>query len=336
MSVPKSRAARPELIRLLSMMSLVMTLAAAPALAQVPERVQYLPRDGAVIVLWDLVKDATGYNLYGQEVSGRGNETLALKQINKEPIKTRPFLVENLKNGTAYHFRVSAIVNGVETDRVGPLPAQNELGQFVAVVPQKPVKLAGLDGFYGHTVGTDFPGSHEVDEKTGAVSLRASGWDIQTGGDGMYYLAVPIGGDIMVTVRTVSGPTETANQSTWNLAGPQIREDLTVGSRLAMTQVAHTGAAQFKYREEANDGTPDEKEADGDPTRRPLWLRLVRKGDEFSGFLSDDGKEWKQVGDTHTIENFAREAYVGLALSAHDDGEYSSVTFDNLAITTPP
>jgi hypothetical protein len=314
--------------------ALVATFTVGAAAAQAPEQVQYLPRDGAAIVLWNPVKDATGYNVYQQEVKSPTSDTLALTKVNAEPVTTTSLLVENLKNGTSYHFRVSAIVNGQESEPVGPTVAQGDQGDFVAVVPQKPVKLAGQDGFYGHNVGTDYPGSHTVDDK-GVITMRASGWDIQSEADGMYYLAMPMKGDITVTVRAVSGPTETANENTWNLAGPQIRESLDAGARLAMTQVASAGCIQFKRRTEHAQSPPDTCEEDGDPQRRPVWLRVVRKGDDFSGFVSDDGKEFKQVGETVNIAEFAQEAYVGLALSAHEDGEYSTVVFDNLTITSP-
>jgi hypothetical protein len=309
--------------------------AAGSAAAQAPEQVQYLPRDGAAIVLWNPVTDATGYNVYQQEVESPTSDTLALKKVNAEPVTTTSLMVEGLTNGKSYHFRVSAIVGGAESDPVGPAVAQGDQGDFVAVVPQKPVKLAGMDGFYGHNIGTDYPGSHEVTD-TGTITMKASGWDIQSDADGFYFLAMPIKGDITMTVRAVSGPTETDSESTWNLAGLQIRESLDAQARLAMQQVASNGPIQFKRRTEFAASPPDTPEADGDPTRRPVWLRLVRKGNEFSGFVSDDGQAWNQIGETVEIADFPAEAYAGLADCAHHDGEFSTVVFDNFTITPTP
>lgn len=311
-------------------------------------QVQYMPQDGAAVVLWNKVDNATGYNVYEQTVTKPGNPSTATAptKVNTNPITATSLLVDKLTNGTSYHFTVTAIVNGQETDPVGPRPAQDgnqgqEEGDLVAVVPQKPVTLAGMDGFYGYNIGTDFPGSHTVDATTGTITMMASGWDIQNNADGEYFLAAPVKGDITVTARVVSGPTDTADESTWNLGGVQIRGTLDSGSVLAMTQAAHAGTAQFKYRD-TYDASPPEEDDDSsaDPTRRPLWVRVVRKGNTFSGYLSDDGKTFTQLnsqgGDgTHDIMDMPAQAYVGLALCAHYDGEYTTAVFDNFTITSP-
>jgi len=334
---------------LLASITVAATLAgptSAAALDPEQTQVQYLPRDGAAIVLWNTVDGATGYNVYQQEVTKPGSpstETTATApvKVNTDPITTASLLVEKLTNGKPYHFTVTAIVDGKESDPVGPRIARDELGAFVAVVPQTPVKLAGLDGFYGYNIGTDLPGSHTVDAAGSTITMKASGWDIQNSADGFYFLAVPVKGDVTVTARVVSGPTATANESSWNLGGVQIRGTLDAGSVLAMCQVAQNGREQFKFRTEYNTSPPEEHvEATDDPSRRPLWVRVVRKGNDFTGFLSDDGKTWNKFDDQgvdgiHNIKDMPAEAYVGLALCAHDDGEYSTAVFDNFTITSP-
>jgi hypothetical protein len=346
--VRNALAARLELLASIAIVS-VLTIGSAAGAALDPEKVQvqYLPRDGAAIIFWNAVENATGYNVYQQEVTkpGSPSEATAAMKVNTDPVTTPSLMVDKLTNGTPYHFTVTAIINGQETDRVGPRVAVSggdDLGQLVAVVPQAAVKVAGIDGFYGLNVGTDFPGSHSIDAN-GAITMKASGWDIQDNADGMYFLAVPMQGDVTVTARIVSGPTKTANQDTWNLGGPQIRATLDAGSVLAMTQAASAGRAQFKYRD-TYDTSPQEEDEDDSQAgheggRRPLWLRLVRKGNDFSGFLSDDGKTFTLLdggnGGVHTIADFPKQAYVGLALASHDDGQYSTAVFDSVTITSP-
>jgi len=339
-------------IGLLAAITVTATLAGPTAAAALdPEQiqVQYLPRDGAAIVLWNAADGATGYNVYQQEVTKPGSpstETTATApvKVNASPIAAdiHSLLVENLTNGKPYHFTITALdAAGKESDPVGPRIAHDELGAFVAVVPQKPVKLAGLDGFYGYNIGTDLPGAYTTDATGSTITMKASGWDIQNSADGFYFLAVPVKGDVTVTARVVSGPTATANESSWNLGGVQIRGTLDAGSVLAMSQVAQNGREQFKFRTEYNTSPPEEHvDATDDPSRRPLWVRVVRKGNDFTGFLSDDGKTWNKFDDQgvdgiHTIKDMPAEAYVGLALSAHDDGEYSTAVFDNFTITSP-
>lgn len=328
------RAVAPRIGRAIAIVLTTLTAAGA-ALAQAPDQVQYLPRDGAALLLWTApAGNVSGYNVYRQVVTDPATAPAAAVKVNAEPIKTTSYLVENLQNGTAYHFRVSAIVDGQESDRVGPFPAQGDQGEYVAVVPQKAVTLAGRP-FYGHTIGTNYPGTHQV-EADGQVRMTASGWDIQNDADGLYLLATPVSGDVTLTLRWVNGPTETANGTEWNLGGPIIRESLDSRSRLAMMQVARLGALQFKWREEFESSPPETRYTEIEPDTRPLWLRLVRRGNEFTSFISLDGADWKQVNSTPTtITDFAKEAYVGIALSAHDDSNSTSAVVDNVTITTP-
>src|SRR5262249_23759805 len=92
--------------------------ASAAALDPTVVRVQYMPQDGAALVLWNAVDNATGYNVYVQTVTPKeGGTTTAsapVKANTAGPIdaKATSFLVENLKNGTPYHLTVTAIVGG--------------------------------------------------------------------------------------------------------------------------------------------------------------------------------------------------------------------------------
>jgi hypothetical protein len=113
------------------------------------------------------------------------------------------------------------------------------------------------------------------------------------------------------------------------------RESLDSRARLAMTQVAREGNLQFKRRTAFAESPPDTQTSEIELTKRPVWLRLVRKGNDFTGFVSEDGSNWIQITDTETIPDFVKEPYVRLAISAHQDGEYTTVAFDNVTITSP-
>jgi len=329
------RRVRASRIELLASIAVVAVLSTGAAMADPPDQVQYLPRDGAVIVVWIApAGTVTGYNVYQQIVEDPTKAPAAAVKVNTDPIKETSFMVQGLKNGTSYHFTVSAIVDGKESDQVGPYPAQTDQGTYVAVVPQKPVQLGGAGEFYGINIGTNYPGSHSVDAN-GVVSMKASGWDIQSDADGLYFLAMPVAGDITVTARCISGPTATSDDNDWNLGGPLIRESLDSRARLAMTQCARKGRLQFKRRTDFNESPPDTGYDDIPADKRPIWLRVVRKGNAFTGFVSEDGANWIQVGDTETIADFAKEPYVGLALCAHQDAEYTTAQFDNFKITSP-
>jgi Fibronectin type III domain len=331
--------------RALASIAGVATLACGAAMAQTPEQVQYLPRDGAVIVTWMAPSgNVTGYNVYQSTVDSPTAQPSSPTKVNTDPIKETSFMVQALKNGTCYHITVSAIVDGKESAAVGPQPTHRDPpeGTNVCAVPQAATKLAGAGDleFYGHNIGTNYPGSHKVDAN-GVITMTASGWDIWENSDGFYFLATPIEGNVTITARVVSGPTPIADGGNgWELGGPMIRESLDARSRFAMMQISQGRDGthhQFKKREEF-DTTPVNDDSDDDsfpPEERPIWARLQRTGDDFHGFVSKDGKDFTEVGSGDTISDFAKTAYVGLALTAHNQpvmGEYTTAVFDNVTV----
>jgi hypothetical protein len=62
-------------------------------------------------------------------------------------------------------------------------------------------------------------------------------------------------------------------------------------------------------------------------------VRLVRAGNSFTGFWSDDpAAGWNQVGGAVTVA-MANPVRVGLALTSHSDGNFVRGVFDRLRIT---
>jgi hypothetical protein len=321
------------------MTALVALLAIGAASAQAPQQVEYLPRDGAAIVTWMApAGNVTGYNVYQQVVTTPGESPAERAKITADPIKETSLTIPNLQNGTAYRFLVSAIVDGKESDAVGPAPARDgDSGATAVVVPQKPTLLGGAE-FYGYTIGTDFPGSHTV-AADGAITMKASGHDIWGKADGLYFLAMRMAGDVTVTVRCVSGPTVTADGNTWQLGGPMIRESLDARSRFALTQINRAEDFAFTRRSTFGAEIDDAKDYNSKPRadneKRPVWVRLQRTGDEFHAWMSEDGASWVEIGTGAKLDGFAKEAYVGLSLSAREEGEYTTAVFDNFTITSP-
>jgi hypothetical protein len=60
-------------------------------------------------------------------------------------------------------------------------------------------------------------------------------------------------------------------------------------------------------------------------------VRLIRTGDTFTGYVSTDGHDWKQVD--RIVVPMGRTIYVGLALTAHNNSALNSALFDHVAVT---
>jgi len=63
------------------------------------------------------------------------------------------------------------------------------------------------------------------------------------------------------------------------------------------------------------------------------WLKLQRSGNTFTSWYSTDGTTWTKIGSTTVTMNTS--ATIGLFVTAHNIGQYSSVGFDNIQVTMP-
>jgi glucose/arabinose dehydrogenase/regulation of enolase protein 1 (concanavalin A-like superfamily) len=66
------------------------------------------------------------------------------------------------------------------------------------------------------------------------------------------------------------------------------------------------------------------------------WLKLQRTGNTFTTWESTNGNTWTQIGSTSVT--MTGPATIGLFVTSHNIGQYSSVAFDNVQVTTqtPP
>jgi hypothetical protein len=292
--------------------------------------VAYMPRDKSVIVAWNPVSVADGevtYNVYSID-AGATQRT----KVNQEPIKTSSFLVEGLTNGTAYRYGVTAVLNGVESALALPFPTQGGRGIGMAI-PMVPLE----NGMVLHTIGTNDPGTVTV-EGTGRdakYTFQVGGFDFWEAGDGGSILAVPMEGNLDVSLRLLEGPTDHGDG--WAQGGPTFRETLDPGSRMAIAVISAANTMQFKRRhvEFQRPINNDSSQSSGDNTTRPVSSRIVRNGDEFSAFFSeDDGQTWEPMGDVNpiTIPNFAKTPYVGQIWCSHEEGTMAEVVVDHFEI----
>src|SRR5262249_31154126 len=130
-------------------------------------------------------------------------------------------------------------------------------------------------------------------------------------------------------------------------AGLMIRKDLSAGSPNAFmfeTADAHNEPV-FQWRDTQDQGSADFGGHPGGDVGRnpPIWLRLVRSGNTFSGYWAADVNNgqshgaWNVIGNnTHTVPGIAAndDVFVGLALTAHNNGTTASVTFDHVQVIT--
>ena len=59
----------------------------------------------------------------------------------------------------------------------------------------------------------------------------------------------------------------------------------------------------------------------------PVWLKLQRTGDQFTGMISQDGQTWQTVGSTTVHMAFP---LAGIAVTSHDPSQPNVSTFDHV------
>jgi hypothetical protein len=81
----------------------------------------------------------------------------------------------------------------------------------------------------------------------------------------------------------------------------------------------------YQWRDPTGNGS---SWAQGPGVSYPYWVRLTRSGTVVIADVSADGVNWTNVGtQTPSIGN---NAYIGLAVTAHNNGTQTTATFDNV------
>ena len=167
----------------------------------------------------------------------------------------------------------------------------------------------------------------------GSTTVSSGTWTITGGGaniwgtsDEFRFAYRQITGDVDIRVRLASF--EDLEQ--YSKAGVMIRETLYANSRNAFMLLRADQALFLQSRPKTGESTDADWE-DVFPEAAPVWLRLVRRGSQFTGYFSANGTSWRTAG-TATI-NMAATAYVGLAVTSRMDSALSRATFTNLQVS---
>ncbi|RGA02912.1 hypothetical protein DI270_021525 [Microbispora triticiradicis] len=89
----------------------------------------------------------------------------------------------------------------------------------------------------------------------------------------------------------------------WAKAGLLVRQSLTQGTPYAAVMLTGEHGVRMQY-----DYTHD---VAGDPHDGPRWLRLTRSGETVTGYESDDGRTWTEIG-TVTLTGLPETVEIGL------------------------
>ena len=159
----------------------------------------------------------------------------------------------------------------------------------------------------------------------GTFTLKGT-LDIWGASDGFHYVYQPLTGD----GQSVARVTGVENTNEHAKAGVMIRESLAPDAKHATMVVTPVDGVQFLRRYETG-GLTTPTNSRINKGVLPYWVKLVRKGNEFSGKESIDGTTWTPTG-TDTV-NLSSRVYIGLVASSHQKMIAGTSTLDRIAVT---
>ena len=168
-----------------------------------------------------------------------------------------------------------------------------------------------------------------IDQENNKFRLETAGIDFFHGEDSYasVYLKDHIKGNFVVTVK-VTGFGDRTNE--WYRAGLFARNDMEksfgtgMGSKGSVLMFVSPGRAGMNW-DEYGDGCMHKANSQNHPQLNtyPIWIKLVRHGNSFSGYVSYDGDNWTVSRHTEDLPGLNEAIHLGLAAGAPDQRVYS-------------
>ncbi|MCW3840680.1 NEW3 domain-containing protein [Micromonospora yasonensis] len=165
-------------------------------------------------------------------------------------------------------------------------------------------------------------------------TIKADGADMWTTRDDYGTVYVP--GALGTTGTATMQVTAQQPVDGWAKAGLIIRNDLTLPRSspgyLILAVTAEHGVV-LQWDSNANGyidiGTPS---GGGEPVALPVWLKVVRDGDSFTGYYSTDGGSWTSVG-TVSVPGTTLSQDVGMFATSHRLGTMGRADFTDFMVS---
>lgn len=167
----------------------------------------------------------------------------------------------------------------------------------------------------------DFEIAGGASSGAGMFRVRSSGAKIGGERDAFHFVFKRVKGDSEIVARVIGvGDTDPAAQ-----AGVMMRESLHPEARHVHLAVTPSRGGVFQARETEQGGTTLSLLRG---VSVPHWIKLKRVHDEFTGFVSRNGTQWRRVEQTTLA--MPEEVFVGLAVTSMNDYRLNQSVFDRV------
>jgi len=172
-------------------------------------------------------------------------------------------------------------------------------------------------------------------ETASGITLSGAGADIYQGTAEFRYAYKKLSGDGSITVRVDSVKT----QASWTKSGVMIRESLDpLSTQVHMISAAQQSLTEWMYRNTTNSSTTTQFNTAANTNPLPVWLRITRVGNVFTGEYSANGTTWTKITDasgtasTITI-TMPTSVYVGMVVCSNSAGNLAVADFSQIKTT---
>ncbi len=211
------------------------------------------------------------------------------------------------------------------------------------------VRASNIDGYSGYTnvvsyttsastsiftsnldIGSPSPtGSGSYNANSHTYTVAGGGADIWGSSDQFHFFSQSITGNGTIIARVES----VQNTNVSAKGGVMFRNSTAANAAYAFAWVTPSGNVVFETRSVSGASSGYSSTVSG--VGIPVWVRLVRSGNQFSAFYSSNGTSWIQVGTTQSV-TMATNAQAGLAVTSHTNGTLCTSVFSNAAVTSSP
>jgi regulation of enolase protein 1 (concanavalin A-like superfamily) len=155
-----------------------------------------------------------------------------------------------------------------------------------------------------------------------SLRVRTCGTQLIAGTDDFCFLERKMDGNGMLTARIVS----LDNTDVYAKAAVQIRQSLDDNAPNAMMEWTPSGYAYFQFRLTPGAGVNYSQYT---YTKNAPWVRITREGNQIVGFISEDGNNFRKVGDVNI--SLPEQVHIGLAVTSNSK-QATTAVFDNIAL----
>ena len=260
------------------------------------------------------LSDTTG--AVGNQISITGSNFGSVQGSSLVRLNGTPVTIDQWSNTSIVFTIPTGATSGLVS--VSVAPNMNDSNPVYFAVTTQPLPASWDDVDIGQVSGTTGSATYS----SGTFTVKGAG-QIYSTADAFHFVYQPLVGDGSITARVVTLQGGTVPQ-----VGVMIRETLSASSTHAFVYF-DPNQASLLFRPTTGASTTTQTTGFDSPSY-PYWVRLIRTGNAFSGYISSDGTNWTQVGSTTTIV-MATNVYIGLAVSGQ--GYLETATFDNVLAT---